>query len=149
MKIARQIIVLSSLVIAPWWCVAHGQIYKSVDAQGNITYSNTPVPGGKRVELEPASVIPAPKIRPATPRPTATPEAKSSRDATRRQLLETELQSETKQLEDAKQRLAEGEAVRLGNERNFQKYLDRVQSLKDEVAVHEKNVTAIQKQLNP
>lgn len=149
MKIARKLLVLTVLTIAPWGCIAHAQIYKSVDAQGNVTYSNTPGSGGKRVELEPPTVIPAPKSKPATPRTAASAAAKESRDATRRQLLETELQSETKRLEEAKQRLVEGEAVRLGNERNFQKYLDRVQGLKDEVAVHEKNVAAIQKQLNP
>lgn len=149
MKNVRKLIVLTVLLVAPWGCIAHAQIYKTVDSQGNISYSNTPVPGGKRVELEPPTVIPGPKAKPAAPRTAASATAKASRDATRRQLLETELQSETKQLEEAKQRLVEGEAVRLGNERNFQKYLDRVQGLKDEVAVHEKNVAAIQKQLNP
>ena len=31
---------------------------------------------------------------------------------------------------------------------NYQKYLDRVQKLKDEVALHEKNVAALQKELS-
>ena len=39
------------------------------------------------------------------------------------------------------------EATRLGDERNYQKYLDRVQGLKDNVALHEKNVEALNKEL--
>ncbi|MGH8716038.1 MAG: DUF4124 domain-containing protein, partial [Burkholderiales bacterium] len=65
----------------------------------------------------------------------------------RRQILENELAQEMTQLEDAKKVLAEGEATRLGSERNYQRYLDRIQPLKDAVAEHQKNIDALKEEL--
>jgi hypothetical protein len=68
-------------------------IYKHVDEQGRVTYANSPIKGGARVELEPLTVIPSTptgSLNPAggrtqatapTPAPTVatvTPPAKSS-----------------------------------------------------------------------
>jgi hypothetical protein len=47
----------------------------------------------------------------------------------------------------ASKELTEQESVRLGDERNYQKYLDRVQSFKDKVALHERNIEALNKEL--
>ena len=38
--------------------------------------------------------------------------------------------------------------MRLGDERNYQKYLDRIQGLKDNVALHERNVDALRKEIS-
>ena len=51
-------------------------------------------------------------------------------------------------LEQAKKELAEQEAIRNGDERNFQKVLDRVQPYKDRVAQHERNIQQIQRELS-
>ena len=65
-----QKIVFVTLVLAPF-CVqaesakspaaplAQTVIYKHVDEQGRVTYANSPIKGGARVELEPLTVIPA------------------------------------------------------------------------------------------
>ena len=53
-----------------------------------------------------------------------------------------------KNLEQAKKDLAEQEATRSGGERNYQKVLDRLQPLKDKVALHERNIEAVQKELS-
>ncbi|MFX9665274.1 hypothetical protein ABTO78_21685, partial [Acinetobacter baumannii] len=71
-----------------------------------------------------------------------------ARDSERRRILEAELDTETKNLEAARKALTEGEAVRLGDERNYQKYLDRIQGLKDNVALHERNVDALRKEIS-
>lgn len=130
---------------------AHADIYKLVDENGRVTYSNTPLKGAKKLNLDPPSTIAAPKPQAPTATPPGFPrvdgETQKQRDGTRRSILEQELAAERNLLDEAKKALAEGEATRLGDERNYQKYLDRVQGLKDNVTLHEKNVEALNKEL--
>lgn len=131
---------------------AYAEIYKYVDENGRVTYSNIAKKGAKKLDLEPISTISGTKPKSASsPTPSSFPkvdgETQRKRDDVRRRLLEEELANEQKQLAAAQQALKEGEGVRLGNEKNYQKYLDRVQGLKDEVTAHEKNLEALQKEL--
>lgn len=129
---------------------AYADIYKQVDENGRVTYSNVPLKGAKKLHLEPLPTIAPPKPKPAaTPQsfPRVDNETQKRRDESRRGILEQELAAEQKLLEEARKALAEGEAVRLGSERNYQKYLDRVQGLKDNVTLHEKNIEALNKEL--
>ena len=142
--------------------LGHAEMYKCVDG-GHTTYSSSQLPGKncKLLELDPLNTVaPTPpstsrKPKPATstsPGPEGFPrvdaDTQKKRDDTRRKILETELANERRLLEEARQALAEGEAVRLGPERNnYQKFAERVQGLKDRVALHEKNVEALQKEL--
>ncbi len=79
--------------------------------------------------------------------PRVDPETQRLRDDTRRQILEDELNAEVKSLAHARAQLAEQEAVRNGNERNYQKVLDRLQPYQETVERHERNVMALQKEL--
>lgn len=129
---------------------ASAEVFKSIDSSGRVTYSNVPSKNADKVELAPLNTIPAPKRKQvATPAdfPKVDAETQRKRDELRRKILVDELASEQRQLIEARKALAEGEAVRLGNERNYQKYLDRVQKLKDNVTMHEKNIEALQKEL--
>ena len=128
---------------------AHAEIYKSVGPDGRVTYSNIPSKGATRLNLEPLTTVPAPKPKAATPAnfPKVDSETQKKRDDARRKILEDELAAEEKLLAEAKKNLAEGEATRLGDERNYQKYLDRVQALKDDVTRHEQNLEALKKEL--
>lgn len=130
---------------------AHADIYMSVDENGRKTYTNFPKKGAKKLNLDPPSTIAAPKPRAPTATPPGFPrvdgETQKQRDGTRRSILEQELAAERSLLDEARKALAEGEATRLGDERNYQKYLDRVQGLKDNAALHEKNVNALNKEL--
>lgn len=133
---------------------AHAEIYKIIDANGKITYSNIPTKGAQRLNLEPLSTVSGGKPRSAsvnnsTPAnfPKVDGETQKKRDDMRRKLLNDELAAEMKHLGEAKLALSDGENVRLGNERNYQKYLDRVQGLRENVALHEKNIAALQKEL--
>ena len=131
------------------WTPALAEIYKQVDENGRVTYSNIPSKGAQKLNLEPLPSVPGYKPPAGTPGnfPKIDAETQKGRDGKRRQLLENELEQEKKQLEEAKTALTEGEAVRLGSERNYQRYLDRVQKLKDAIAEHEKNVDALQQEL--
>jgi hypothetical protein len=79
--------------------------------------------------------------------PRVDPETQRLRDETRRKILENELQAEEKSLADAKAKLAEQESVRNGDERNYQKVVDRLMPYQETVDRHERNVMALQKEL--
>ncbi len=83
---------------------AGAEMYKYVDEQGRVTYSNKPIKGGKKVDLPEISTMPAPK--PAAP--AAAKPAKSD-TADRRKELEEQIAKAEKALADAKQAYKEGE----------------------------------------
>lgn len=143
------------LLLAAFAPLAWGDIYKCVDAGGHVTYSNVVQKGCVKLDLEPLSTIPGPPKKPApsvaTPAPQnfpkVEPDTQKRRDTDRRKILEDELAAEERNLEAAAKELGEQEAVRLGDERNYQKYLDRVQGYKDKVALHERNIAALKREL--
>lgn len=65
-----------------------------------------------------------------------------------RETLENELSQEESMLADAKQKLAEQEAIRNGDEKNYQRVLDRLKPYQDTVEVHQKNVEALRRELS-
>lgn len=127
-------------------------IYKCTGDDGHVTYSNVATKSCKKLQLDPVSSTPAPKAAAKTPTPSTFPRvdesAQKSRDNDRRRILETELAAEQKNLEQARGELAAQEAVRSGDERNYQRVLDRLQPYKDKVALHERNVEAIRKEIS-
>jgi hypothetical protein len=145
--------------------LVQADIYKYVDENGVVNYTNMPtrIPArAERIASEPApSATPAAGAAGAAggnrPRPaqTATPpgfprvdgDTQRKRDDSRKQILVGEVQAEQKALEDARQALKDGQEVRQGNERNYQKYLDRVKGLQDEVDTHQANLDALQKEI--
>ena len=136
---------------------AYADVYKCVDERGNITYTNDkPAPGQKGCTLlsrdQPVNSFPAPKKPPVSSTassgfPKVGESEQKGRDTDRRKILETELASEQKALEDAKKELTEQEAQRLGDERNYQKYLDRIQTYRDKIKQHETNIEKLKTEL--
>ncbi len=67
------------IAFLPTWAVGQTTqaIYKHTDVQGRITYSNAPIVGGARVELDPITLIPATPsgslVNPNLPRPVFVP----------------------------------------------------------------------------
>lgn len=139
---------------------ALADIYKCVDDTGHVTYSNVDKKGCKRMTLDTLSTIPGGSgARPAAaPKPgggaAASPstfpkvddDTQKKRDTDRRRILEQELNAEEKNLEQAKKDLSEQEAVRSGDERNYQRVLDRLQPYKDRVAQHERNIESLKRE---
>jgi len=127
---------------------AAAEIYKFVDENGRVTYTNIPKKGATRLDIGGDA---GPRNR-ANPGPSNFPRVDSQtqkkRDDMRRQILEDELASEQKALAEAQKALKDGEGARLPDEaNNYQKYLDRVKKLRDSVALHEKNIAALKKEL--
>ena len=147
------VITLAALVASP---LAVADVYKCVETdpatgQSRVTYTNTRnVKGCERLSQDlPVSSVPAPARKPS---PAAFPKVgageQKARDNDRRKVLQTELEAEEKALEGARKALADQDAVRYGNERNFQKKLDRLKPFQDAVEQHERNVEALQKELS-
>jgi hypothetical protein len=148
---------LALALAAPAW----GDTFKCVDANGRPTYTNMKEETkGKNCSLvmREISIVPAGPMAPAARAPAASPSpagfpkvdpaTQKSRDGARRRILEEELSTEEKALVQAKAELTEQEGIRTGDERNYQRVLDRLQRYKDEVERHEKNITALKKELS-
>jgi Domain of unknown function (DUF4124) len=137
---------------------ARGDTFKCVDANGRATYTNMKEETkGKNcsVVMREISVVPAiPPARSAAANPSPAgfpkvdPATQKNRDGARRRILEEELSGEEKALAQAKTELTEQESIRTGDEKNYQRVLDRLQKYKDEVERHEKNVEALKKELS-
>lgn len=138
---------------------AHADTFKCIDANGRATYTNMKEQTkGKNctVVMREISVVPAAPAAPAARANRETPAGfpkvdtatQKSRDEARRRILEDELSGEEKALQQARAELAEQESIRTGDERNYQRVLDRLQKYKDAVERHEKNVAALKKELN-
>jgi hypothetical protein len=146
---------------------AHAEIYECVDAAGGKRFTNiaaeakgcrvfnvgpvtaptpTPVPAQSSTAGMASPARPA-----ATPTPAGFPrvdrETQASRDHDRRRILENELANEQRLLDDAKRDLATQESQRLGDERNYQRVLDRLEPYKKKVKQHEDNVAAIRREI--
>ena len=127
---------------------ASAEIYKYVDESGRVTYTNIPKKGAKKLDLDPVSAAKTRNNTGPANFPRVDNQTQKKRDDMRKQILQDELTTEEKALSDAQKALKDGEATRLGDEaRNYQKYLDRVKKLKENVSLHEKNITALKKEL--
>lgn len=146
------------LAIAAIALPARAETCKYVDDEGRVIYSNTPnnpPKGAKLVKCfsDPAPTTPAPQVsKPQSGARESFPkvdgQTQKKRDDERRRILEKELADEQQRLEAARQKLAEQEAIRTGDERNYQRYLDRVQPFRDAVANHERNIEAITREIS-
>jgi len=127
------------------------EIYKCVDASGKASYTNDArETAGRKCQLVTTQINVAPpqskQARPnGFPRESAADRANAK--GKQREILEQELASEETNLAKAKEDLAEQEAVRNGDERNYARVLERLQPFKDRVDTHEKNVEALKREL--
>ena len=145
---------------------AAAQVYRCESDSGVPVYQGTDNGRNCRaLDLAPLTTIPAPKL--PTPKPgaaapsgqaggaRATPEGfpkvdastQRARDGDRRRILEDELRKEEARLSELRAEYKNGEPDRLGDERNYQKYLDRVQRLKDDIGRSEGNVASLRREL--
>ena len=130
------------------------EIYKCVDAAGRPHYTNDPrETAGQKCQLVTTQINVAPAAPPQQGRaasrafPKESAAERSNAKGRQREILERELASEQADLTKAKQALAEQEAVRTGDERNYARMMERLQPFKDRVETHEKNVEALRREL--
>jgi hypothetical protein len=101
------------------------------------------------VQQQRVTVVPAAKPGAKSPAgfPRETASDRASSKAKQRDTIERELGQEDSMLADAKKKLAEQEAVRSGDEKNYARVLERLKPYQDTVEVHEKNVEALKREL--
>jgi len=138
---------------------AHAQDIYKCEIDGRVTYSNVSTKNCRKIMLDPVNLAPStkPAARAATPTPGNFPkvdeQTQKSRDTDRRRILESELAAEEANAEQARKELAEQEATVLPNERmqggaiSGGKVQERLQPFKDKLALHQRNIEAIRKEL--
>ncbi|MEJ7806382.1 MAG: DUF4124 domain-containing protein [Telluria sp.] len=137
---------------------AQNGVYLCTNANGGRELTDSYKPGCKTLNL-PGS-IPAPQQsrerRATAPRaPVATPQdfpkvdnaQQKARDNDRREILNEELRMEEKKLADARREFNGGEPERQGNERNYAKYQERVEMMRDSISRIEKNIEALKREI--
>lgn len=164
------IFILSALTLS---FAAQAAIYKHVDANGNVTYSNVKIKGGKKLALEPADTSfgtknndsdEMPRSKGATSKatpsnfPKVDADTQKQRDNSRKEILLSELQSERIALEDAKIAYDEGksnpEVFRRKNAdgtsrtfRNVPKFQEKMKRLQETVDAHQRNIELLEKEI--
>jgi hypothetical protein len=155
----KPMLTLLTLLCVTGLTPARAEIYKYVDENGHVTFTDMVrkgvkpnqvynLPGGptrlgsggnsnakKNISFRPADF---PRIDPTTQR---------KRDDLRRQVLQEELANERQNLDEAKRQLALGTRTMPGERTSDGSYLNRTRRLQDAVEQHESNIGAIQKEL--
>lgn len=144
---------------------AQAQVWRCESPGGGVEYSNNASSSRdarcRAVDLPNLTTIPVPKLpaqsgaakggAAATPTPAGFPRvdagAQRSRDLDRRRILEDELRKEEARLGELRAEFNGGEPERRGDERNYQRYLDRVQRLKDDIARSESSVASLKREM--
>lgn len=109
--------------------------------------------GCKTLDGAPITVIQS--IKPRGSAPSSSPpggekvaaDDQKARDADKRRILEAELQKEEAALAALQKQYNNGQPERQGDERNFQKYQDRVNEMKSAVTRKEADVAALRREL--
>jgi hypothetical protein len=138
---------------------AQAEVYKKVDADGHVTYSSTPTKGSKKLNIESLTIVPSPAHARNNARPSAFLKVDSNtqknRDNLRHKILEEELSTEQKLVEEARQNLINGkensEILKDKDGRSYRneaKYEENIKSLQGQVTLHEKNVEALKTELH-
>jgi Domain of unknown function (DUF4124) len=139
---------------------ANAEIYKYVDENGQVTFTDMPrrgvranhvynMPAGPTnlgISRSKSSSRKSVSYRPDD-FPRIDPETQRKRDDIRRQVLEEELTSERQGLAEAQRQLSIGSRVMSGERISDATYLSRVKKLEETVGLHQSNILAIKKEL--
>ncbi|MGZ0020655.1 DUF4124 domain-containing protein [Nitrosomonas sp. wSCUT-2] len=121
-------------------------IYKHVDEKGNVTYSNIPSNNAKQLNLPPIVVVPPVDSGDVEERIARRRESMKLEE--QKEKLQSKISEEEKRLSEVKNEYKDGNPDRLGSERNYQRYLDRVERLRSEIDNRENNLKVLKKELN-
>jgi hypothetical protein len=131
-------------------------IWSCKDKEGRTSVTNlkedTAGKDCRIVQQQRVNVVPAQKPSSAAAKspagfPKESPADRASAKSKQRDTLERELRQEETMLAEARRKLAEQEAIRTGDEKNYARVLDRLRPYQDAVEVHQKNVEALKREL--
>ncbi|HTJ07012.1 MAG TPA: hypothetical protein VL624_16825 [Caldimonas sp.] len=125
------------------------------DYRNTITPREAEKMGCRKVEGAPVTVIQSTRPRTSTATTTATtasgikvdPVAQRQRDSDARRILENELKSEETKLAAMEKEFNGGQPERLGDEKNYQKYLDRVAEMRSAIERKQIDIAALRREI--
>ena len=123
--------------------IAQSEVYKYVDKNGNITYSDARLDNSQKLELPPLTVVPRANIEIET----QAPESFANKDEERHKTVKKMINEEAKLLGEKEKEYNNGKPERIGSERNYQRYLDRIERLETEIALHKEKKGALELEL--
>ncbi|WP_025918239.1 DUF4124 domain-containing protein [Herminiimonas sp. CN] len=140
---------------------AQSEVYLCIDENGKKEYKNTGATKGcKKIDLPGITTFAAPPVKapaavsggkpaPATPAdfPKVDGNTQKERDNDRRQILQKELKAEQQKLDSLKKEYNNGQPERLGSERNYAKYQERVKEMQENIHRSERNVEALNREI--
>lgn len=122
-------------------------LYKCTDDLGHSTYTNFKAQNRNCIVLSrdlPSGSVAGKSSRAAAPSPTDFPKVSSEtqrgRDNDRRAIVQRETETEQKNLDEARKNLAEREGARAP--------ADLLKPIKDRIALHERNLVELQRELS-
>lgn len=115
---------------------AHAEIYKSIDGNGHVTYSNIPSRGAKKLNIEPLTTLPKPQPRLDSDL-RVDRHTQKMRDETRYSILKEELSAEESRLSESRQALQGA-----GGDR------EQAKKSREDMILHEKNIEALKREIS-
>lgn len=156
----QQLAALILFVAAIGHVHAQSEVYLCIDESGKREYKNTGTTKGcKKVDLPGITTFAAPPVKApaagtggkaiATPSdfPKVDGNTQKERDNDRKQILQNELKAEQQKLENLKKEYNNGQPDRLGSERNYAKYEERVKAMQEDIHRSEHNVEALNREI--
>ena len=124
------------------------------DYKNTITAKEAEKLGCKRIEGAPVTIIQMTRPRGAAVTSGAgasavrvDPVAQRARDSDARRILEGELKTEEEKLAAMQKEFNNGQPERQGDEKNFQKYLDRVNDMRAAIVRKQTDIAALQREI--
>jgi len=124
------------------------------DYRNTITPREAEKMGCRKVEGAPVTVIQSTRPRTSTTTTATTasgikvdPVAQRQRDSDARRILENELKSEETKLAAMEKEFNGGQPERLGDEKNYQKYLDRVAEMRSAIERKQIDIAALRREI--
>lgn len=107
----------------------------------------TTIQAPKSAQTPKARPAPSAAVSAADSFPSVSSANQQRRDKARRSILRQELKREKTRLAELQGEFKDGEPDRRGDERNYQKYLDRVERLRTDISRRESSISAIRKEI--
>jgi len=130
----------------------HAEIYKHVDQNGRITYSNKAISGASKLPANtPFPTKNRNQLKPTNSYPIVSNDVQAKRDQKRRQILENELAIEKKLFVNAKQNLINAQknakVLKINSNNSQENLMQNNKEFKSRKLLHERNITALRKEL--
>ena len=142
MNIRTLFIILVLILFSFSHAVAGKDIYKYVDKDGNITFTNRPISNAQKISIASFS-RPSEPSRLQTKSPRVKDPTQQERDAKRRQIVEKELAAEEKLSADTQDFL-----LQISNNTESSNYQEKAVQLRNKLSLHQRNVAALKKELS-